>query len=245
MLKTLFLVLICFPVNTKAGWLLWEAPAYIPPPAGEKELRSVQAALPFIPPTARLDGNPAVELKLDAIFEAGAGELRDFLGAAGFEETSYGFKSSFFAALTQLFSARLPTRFPPAPKWLAPHFVPENDDLGRGSTLSAKSSGSQSAGLAAGRPQDLSFIRLQAGDRTGVYLWRLPYRTKKAPLWAAGARSPGGKTVWDGMAERTKKGRALELKARPAVGGTAMRCPPVGKFCGRGSRKTCLVFTLP
>ncbi len=187
MLKTLLLVLLCFPANAGAGWLLWEAPAYISPSAGEKEFSSAQAALPFIPPNARLDGNPAAELELDAIFEAGAGELRDFLGAAGFEETPYGFKRSFFAALTQLFSARLPTRFPPVPKWLA-----------------------------GGRPQDLSFIRLQAGGRTGVYLWRLPCRTKKAPLWAAGARSPGGKSVWDGIRAKTKKGRALELKARPA-----------------------------
>jgi len=187
MFKTLLLALFCFPLSAKAGWLLWEAPVYIPPPAGEKEIGSVRAALPFIPSAARLDGDKAAELKLDAVFEAGAGELRDFLGAAGFEETPYGFKRSFFAALTQLFSARLPTRFPPARKWLAD-----------------------------GRPQDLSFIRLRAGARTGVYLWRLPWRTKKAPLWAAGARSPGGKSAWDGLSEITKRGRALELKARPA-----------------------------
>jgi len=197
MLKTLLLVLICFPVNAKAGWLLWEAPAYIPPPAGEKEIRSAEAAPPFIPPAARMEGKQAAELELDAIFEAGTGELRDFMSAAGFEETPYGFKRSFFAALTQLFSARLPTRFPPAQKWLA-----------------------------GGRPQDLSFIRIQASGRTAVYLWRLPCRTKKAPLWAAGARAPGGKDVWDGLAGNTKKSRALELKARPAG-------------------KTLRVFTLP
>lgn len=29
-----------------------------------------------------------------------------------------------------------------------------------------------------------------------------------------------------------------------AVGGTAMRCPPVGKFCGRGSRVTGSAYLL-
>jgi len=194
MLKLPLLTIIFLPLNAKAGWLLWEAPSYISSPADEKEVRSVEEALPLIPPNARLADRPGIELKLDAVFEAGAGELRDFLGAAGFEETSREFKKSFFAALPQLFNARFPTLFPPAPKWLTTPF-PTDPQSGW-------------------RPQDLSFIRLQAGAREGIYLWRLPCRTKKAPLWAAGIKSPNGKTYWAAISEKTKKSRALELKAR-------------------------------
>lgn len=185
MIKAILIVLALSPVSAEAGWLLWEAPAYIPAPPDEKEIRSVEEAPLCLPPNALLSGKPGTELELDAVFEGEAGRLRDFLGGAGFEETPYGFKGSFFAALTQLFSARFPTRFPPAPKWVA-----------------------------AGRPQDFSFLRLRAGGREGVYLWRLSCRTKKAPLWAAGETASGGKSIWAELRGKAQKSRALKIKAR-------------------------------
>lgn len=174
-------------------------------PAGEKELSSADRALDALPPKAFLDGKPGTELELDAVFEAGADDLRSFFGEAGFEETPYEFKKAFFGTLTQLFSADAPTKLPPAPKWLAPPFTPGSGDHGA-------------------KPQDLSFIRLQKEGRQGVYLWRLPFRTKKAPLWAAGHKFPGGDGSWAWLKNKMK-GRALELKARP-------------------SGKTCFIFTL-
>ena len=221
------LVLQLKATQTKGlGWLLWEAPAYIHAPAGEKEIRSADMGFESMPLTASLEGEPDTRLELDAIFEAGADDLRVFFDGAGFEETPYEFKKAFSEALTQLFSARFPSKFPPAPKWLA-----------------------------GGQPQNLSFIRLQNGCRQGAYFWRLPFRTKKAPLWAAGLGSPDGECGrprpfwtklppegisvkpsdsasrpkergWALLPEKTKKSRALDIRARR-------------------TGKPCFIFTLP
>ena len=204
-----------FPVRSAAGWLLWEAPAYIAGAPGEKELRSADMALATVPVKAQLEGKPDIELELDAVFEAGAGNLRILFGNAGFEETSYEFKKSFFGALTQLFSGNAPSKFPPAPKWL---------------------NGS--------RPQDLSFIRLQEGGRQGVYLWRLPFRTKKAPLWAAGLWSPEGERGWlrpletaPPASQQKQRGWALITEKDKKIRALKIRARRTGK--------TCFIFTLP
>lgn len=210
----LLFTILFFPVYAGAGWLLWEAPAYIAAPSGEKELRSADTALDSVPRKAFLEGKPDTGLELDAVFEAGTDDLRIFFGEAGFEETPYELKKAFFGALTQLFSAHAPSKFPPAPKWLAPPFVPESGKRGTKQGSSDKSPGNRSAEPAGGRPQDLSFIRLRKGGRQGVYLWRLPFRTKKAPLWAAGLSSPGGERGWALFPEKAEKSRALEIRAR-------------------------------
>ena len=204
---------MCFPVRAAAGWILWEAPDYIAAPAGERAVRSSDIPLDYLPLKARLEGQPGAELELDAIFEAETADLRVFFGKAGFVETPYEFKKSFFGGLTLLFAAKAPSNFLPAPKWLAPT-VPRTVPAGRHKPEEAGARSADSAGPSGARPQDLSFIRSQIGGGQGIYLWRLPYRTGKAPLWLAGQISRGCERGWAPGLGKAQKKRALTNRAR-------------------------------
>ena len=230
------------PLRAEAGWLLWEAPDNIAAPAGEKEVRSAQDVLDALPLKAFLERRPGTDLELDAIFEAGTDDLRFFFAKAGFEETPYEFKKAFFGGLTQLFSAKAPSKFLPAQKWLAPPVCTtaiyarhKFEDIGsrpaaKLAVLAAPVSGLPGGDInkrgAGGRPQDLAFLRSPERGRQGAYLWRLPCRTKKAPLWVAGMASPDGERGWDLSFGKAQKNRALKTSARHAG-------------------KTYLIFTLP